>query len=95
MFFKWVWDNQANPNRINQVKITPKAGKSNDFEEFPNDERLSRFHAKDRTFVAVALASSQSPEVLNASDTGWWKYRNVLREFGCEVRFLCPDLMKK
>ena len=82
MFFKWVWDNQANVDHVEQVKITPKPDHQDNFQEFPTDNRLRGFHTKDRKFVAVALASRSRPTVLNASDTDWWKYRKVLREFG-------------
>ena len=93
LFFKWLWNNQGNVGRVQQVRITPKEDNSDDFEEFPVDDSLKDFHRKDRKFVAVALASGLNPCILNASDTGWWKYRNVLKEHGCLVKFLCPQLM--
>ena len=90
-FFKWLFENQANPEHCRKVKLSPDAVLG--FEEFPDDQKLSSFDPDDRKFVAVALASRSSPEVLNASDTDWWIYRNELKHHGLEIVFLCPDLM--
>ncbi len=94
-FFKWLWENQANPDRCRQVPITPHAGSDAGFEEFPNDARLAGFDPSDRKFVAVALGSGVDPDIVNASDTDWWEYREALRDHGVRVRFLCPELMNK
>lgn len=91
-FFKWLWDNQGNPDHCRQVRITPtKDGRG--FDEFPDDPALADFDPSDRKFVAVALASEGSPPILNASDTDWWNHREALSRHGVEVRFLCPELM--
>jgi hypothetical protein len=39
----------------------------------------------------VALASSSAPEVLNAVDEHWWRFRDPLRRHGVRIRFLCPE----
>jgi hypothetical protein len=91
-FFKWLWDNQCNPEHCRQVAVTPVSGRRG-FEEFPEDPDLTTFDPSDRKFVAVALASGEQPEILNASDTDWWHHREALSRHGVEVRFLCPQLM--
>ena len=91
-FFKWLFDNQANPEHCRRVIVNHHPSRV--FEEFPDDPSLSRFDQDDRKFVAVALASGTDPKVLNASDTDWWDYRQHLRRHGVEVDFLCPELMK-
>ena len=91
-FFKWLFDNQANPENCRRVTVTLHTDRG--FEEFPDDPSLSGFDQDDRKFVAVALASGTDPKVLNASDTDWWDYRQHLRRYGVEVDFLCPELMK-
>ena len=91
-FFKWLFENQANPKHCRKVKVIPHPHRG--FEEFPPDPRLRSFHHKDRKFVAVVRASGTGPKVLNASDLGWWLHRRELREHKVEVVFLCPDLMK-
>lgn len=93
-FFKWLWENQANPKRCRQVGITPLGNSETDFAEFPTDPELATFDAADRKFVAVALASGLSPTILNASDTDWWIHRQQLIRNGLTIEFLCPDLME-
>lgn len=93
-FMKWVWDNQAVINRCERVKLTPKGSGATDFVEFPAVPELKGFDKDDRKYVAVALASSNSPEVLNAVDTDWWNHRKALRKNGVRLRFLCPHHMK-
>ena len=91
-FFKWLFENQVNPEHCRQVPL--KCHKDRGFEEFPDDPDLSAFDQDDRKFVAVALASGTEPEVLNASDTDWWHYRQALQQHGVEIVFLCPELMQ-
>jgi hypothetical protein len=68
-------------------------GNGEDYEEFPDDPELARFDRSDRKFVAVTLASRLDPDVLNATDTDWWHYRECLKKYGVRVVFLCPNLM--
>ena len=93
-FFKWLWDNQANPNRCRQITITPLDDSGTEFTEFPSDPDLLEFDRADRKFVAVALASGLEPIVLNSSDTDWWNYREPLERNGVVIEFLCPELMR-
>jgi len=90
-FFKWLWSNQANQEYCLQVPITPSEERG--FEEFPSDPELAQFDRADRKFVAVALASGESVQILNASDTDWWIYRDALSQHGITVNFICPELM--
>ena len=92
-FFLWLWQNQANPEYCRKIALTPHEDRG--FEEFPDDPDLSAFDQDDRKFVAVALASGTEPEVLNASDTGWWHHRQALQQHGVEIVFLCPELMQR
>lgn len=92
-FILWALNNRANPERCEIVQLTPKNGSENDFEEFPTDPDLAKFDPSDRKFVAVALASANQPEVLNATDTDWWHYREPLERNGVNIRFLCPGQM--
>ena len=88
-FMKWVWQVQADESRCESVDITPDANRG--FAEFPDDPELVHFHDDDRKFVAVAVASLHSPEVLNAVDSDWWDHRQALERNGIRVRFICPD----
>lgn len=93
LFFIWVIDNQANPRHCRRVCITELSNDPRGFAEFPDDQELRTFHSKDRKFVAAAVASGDNPEILNATDKGWWEHRKPLARNGIHVKFLCPDLM--
>ena len=90
-FMKWVWENQAVPNRCERVTITPRPDDSDDFEEFPRDPDLAAFDRSDRKFVALALASPLRPTVLNAVDSDWWHYGPALARHRVVVNNLYPD----
>lgn len=92
-FLVWVFDNQVNQAHCDIVTVTPLPGEARGFAEFPDDPALAGFDPDDRKFVAVALASLADPPILNASDTDWWQFRDVLAGHGVQVVFLCPDLM--
>ena len=93
-FFKWLWDNQANPRYCRQITITPLESDHTNFEEFPDDPELASFDRSDRKFVAVALASREFPMILNASDNDWWEHREAFARHKVNVQFLCPNLMR-
>lgn len=90
-FLLWLLRNQANPLHCETVPIT-QLGHGH-FAEFPDDPELVAFDLSDRKFVAVALASSYDPEVVNAVDTDWWHFHEALLRNGVKIRFLCPDRM--
>lgn len=92
-FFKWLWDNQADPSQCELVSLRQRGIDEDDFKEFPDDPALAGFDRSDRKFVAVARASRNNPDVLNAVDTDWWTFREPLMRHGVRVKFLCPDRM--
>jgi len=94
-FYKWLWDNQANPARCRIVVINPIGESETDFAEYPADPELAAFDPSDRKYVAVASASGLEPDILNASDTDWWSFREALMRHGINVKFLCPELMQR
>jgi hypothetical protein len=89
--FKWIWQNQANPDCCEVVEIHARSGSGEDYDEFPDDPALAGFDPSDRKFVAVARVSPLSPPVMNATDSDWWDYREVLARHGVRVEFLCPE----
>jgi len=88
-FMKWVLNHKANVERCECVQITEHETRG--FEEFPDDPRLCDFDKSDRKFVAVALASRNRPEILNAVDSDWWDARKALTDCGLKIRFVYPD----
>lgn len=91
-FFKWLWNNQGNPDMCRFVPVTPDPARV--FEEFPESAALNNFDRDDWKFVAVAVASGEGPPILNASDTDWRDHRLSLECCGVRVEFLCPELME-
>lgn len=41
--------------------------------------------------MAVARASKNHPQILNAVDSDWWDFRQVFEENGVIIYFVCPD----
>jgi len=93
-FLKWILTNLANPERCELVSITPVGDETN-FQEFPSDTALRRFDPSDRKFVAVALAHSQHPPIIQAIDSKWWEFRIPLRRNGVKVEFLCQQDLQR
>ena len=91
-FTKWAWMNRHNEERCTLVSIEPDGQRG--FVEFPDDDDLAGFDRDDRKFVAVAMASGESPPIVNASDKDWRDHRHALSRHGVIVEFVCPELMK-
>lgn len=94
-FAKWVWDNQGNSQRCEQVRITPCESDKEDYEEFPRDRDLIGFDPSDRKFVAVALGSKSNPTILNATDSDWLEHEPTLRRHGVRIDNICPSLLRR
>jgi len=56
-----------------------------------NVPALAGFDRSDRKFVAMALASGSTPDVLNAVDSDWADYFAALARNGVKLKFLCPQ----
>jgi|SRR5271154_3022939 len=78
-FWKWVLSNSRNPERCDFVSAAP----------FPDNDELKAFDPADRVFVTVALAHSERPPILQATDLKWKNFVGVLSEHGVNVRFVC------
>ncbi|MGL4377972.1 MAG: hypothetical protein ACRCT1_16145 [Microcoleaceae cyanobacterium] len=88
-FFKWILTNQGNSERCYFVPITSLG--ENTFKEFPQDSPLANFDPSDRKFVVVALVHPEKPPILNAVDSDWKDYHQILASFGIIVKFLCEE----
>lgn len=90
-FMKWVHDNRWGLPDSDRVTIT-KNGES--YDQFPDHEGLAQFDSSDRKFIAVANAHPDKPPILQATDSKWWGWKDLLAEVGVTVYFLCPDYAK-
>ena len=88
-FLGWILVNKD--DRCDLVSITSVDGSDNEFEEFPPDPALKDFDPADRKFVAVALAHSERPPILQAVDSQWWDFRDAFRRNSVTVEFICED----
>ncbi len=87
-FVKWALTNQANPERVRTVKITPRPGAFRRYAELPAE--AEEVDPSDQKFVAVAATSPERPPILQALDSKWWGWAEVLERAGVKVEFLCP-----
>ncbi len=85
MFFKHVFNNLKQYERIRLVTITPSADERRSFEELPENT----FDPSDRKFLAVAVVAKAT--VLNATDNDWHEHRKLMSELGVKVEQLCPQ----
>lgn len=90
-FLKWLLTNQYNPQRCQRIQITEIS--EYNFAEFPKEPNLAGFDLSDRKFVAVAIAHPQKPPILNAVDSDWQDFCDLLAHHGVQVEFICPDLL--
>jgi hypothetical protein len=87
-FMKWVHDNRWKFPEEDRVPITSNNGS---YDEFPHHVRLDDFDRSDKKFIAVANAHPEKPEILEATDSKWWGWKDPLLEVGIRVNFLCSD----
>jgi hypothetical protein len=90
-FMKWVHDNRWKFPDADRVSIT-RNGDS--YDEFPDHENLVDFDISDRKFVAVANRHPSKPPILEATDSKWWGWKDVLDQVGIIVRFICPQYIE-
>ncbi len=91
LFVKWVHDNRWTFPDEDRVVIT-KNGET--YVEFPDHIGLVDFDNTDRKFIAVSNAHPNKPPILQATDSKWWGWKDVLDEVGITVHFLSPDYVE-
>lgn len=90
LFMKWVWQNQGVQNHVVQI-VLPYNLAAQSYNNFPIDVALSQFDPSDRKFVSLALASGNSPKIVNCVDTDWSEHFTALSRNGVNILFLCPQ----
>ena len=85
VFFKHVFNNQYQGERVRRVAVTPAEDDQRGFEQLPENT----FDRSDRKFLAVAVAAEAV--VLNATDSDWGEQAALMDTLGAEVNQLCPQ----
>lgn len=84
-FFKHIFNNMHNEDRVNMVAITPSDDPRKSFEELP----INSFDRSDRKFLAVAVVARAV--VLNATDSDWAEHGELMEALEVEIDQLCPQ----
>ena len=91
-FLGWVLRSLKNPDNCELVKITPIEDSEREFKEFPDDPDIQILNPKkDRKFIAVAIAHCEKPPILQAVDSKWLDFSDVLSRHGVTVEFICEE----
>ena len=85
VFFKHVFNNQYQGERVRRVTVTPSQDDRRGFEELLDNT----FDRSDRKFLAVAVVAEAV--VLNATDSDWGEQAALMITLGVEVGQLCPQ----
>lgn len=92
-FVKWLVQNQANTQRVHQVRLDEVAAE--EFAQFPDGALQTVFDPNDRKFVATAAAHADRPPIVQAADGKWVGWWTRLQQHGIEVHFPCPADIKR
>ncbi|MCY4051133.1 MAG: hypothetical protein OXF60_06550 [Gammaproteobacteria bacterium] len=88
-FFKYLFENQYNHDRIQQIRISPSNDDDIGFEELP----ANKLDPSDRKFLAVSVKAGAT--ILNATDSDWDEQGLLLQKLGVETCQLCPENSRK
>ncbi len=91
-FLKWILTNQANTQRVRQARVT--SIDEYNFEEVPQSVLDAGFDKSDLKFVAVSIVNN-STEIVQASDSKWIGWEQILLQEGIKVKFLCKLELKE
>lgn len=92
-FMKWLAQNQANADRVHQVRIDEVA--ANEFAQFPDAQLQVEFDPPDRKYVATSAAHGDRPPIVQAADSKWVAWWSRLAKHGISVQFPCPHDIKR
>ena len=89
-----IWAHQhAGKNVEDFISLRERA--ENEFEEYPDSEKLKIFDPPDRKYIALAYKHKEKPPIVEASDSKWWGIREELEKCGVAVRFIDEDYIKQ
>ena len=78
---------------INETRVRyARINIDGDIAVLPDDLERLIHHDDDRKFVALSLALSSRPPIVNAKDSDWKCWKDGLCDHGVKVIQLCPEL---
>lgn len=92
-FMRWLYTYLAKIPMEDLVNIQKQNEDS--YGMFPADDRLASFDPPDRKFVALANAHPSHPPIVQGTDCKWWGFKDIFKEYGIEIHFLCEDYIKE
>lgn len=84
-FFKHLYNNQYNSDKIQCVPITSINDEQRGFEELPENQ----LDKSDRKFLATAFVAQAI--IVNATDSDWLEQKVLLEKLQIEVKQLCSE----
>lgn len=91
-FCIWAYQHMS---RNTEDFVNLKETKENEFESYPDSEKLKTFDPSDRKYIALAYNHCEKPPIVEGSDSKWWGIKEELRENGIEVHFIDEEYIKK
>lgn len=94
LFFNWICKNLTlrQNGRIEMQYITVIGDR--EYVEFPQTSSLDGFDISDRKFIALANAHMEHPKIVEGTDSLWWGFKDVLKDLGIHIYFLCEDYVR-
>lgn len=92
-FLLWVFRNHYIEERVKLVDVTP-IGDHGDFKELPDEVRQSDFDRSDRVFVALSIANGNQAPIVQAADSKWIGWEEMLARHGVRLEFPCRQALE-
>ena len=92
-FLSWVYSNYVNEEKVRLVKVE-RLGAGDDFEELPDEVRQSGFDRSDRVFVALSIANGNKAPIVQAADSKWIGWEELLARHGVRLEFPCRQALE-
>ncbi len=87
----WRWFNTYVGKIPFENMVRLEKDSDGNYVSFPLEERTEKFDRSDRKFIALSIAHSEHPPVVEASDGKWYGFRDVFAEYGVHIEFLDID----
>jgi len=93
-FLHWIYEYLAKIQPDDFFPLTELS--ENEYAEYPNHiSELKSFDPSDKKFIALAFVHKESPVIIEATDSKWWGIKDILKDEGIEVMFLCEEYIKE